>query len=436
MSSDFPQQLDSFVNPTADNYLNSPSHAGQHSNVNDAIANIEAKLGIDGLSWINVVASGATGLGVVDETPVIQPLIDNAPQMGVQLFFPTGKFKCNLEIFKSNIHIVGCGGSTTSATANMGGTILKPYDLTKPVLTIGNGTDICSGITWKGIILLGDDTTATSDGIKIDGAYFLHADDFSILYFGGNGIVYGTSGVQPTAHAFFSNFNIRWCHKAGFKATFPSTAGYGYVTAPQMVNCQINSNNSYGADACAIYSAGVEIFITNCYIDSNDGAGLRLYPVTNVTYGNQMGKITGANMEVDISGGGQFCYIDLTSAESYAYAVTGYLKGGIGGNDYVEFKDGGKITWGTSFSLPYQTRINWPFVDGAIQFATGLGTAEENETISDDITIYGSAGNLRLNNKVGHIILTPEASSYVKIATLAGGGRRALYIDNNGNITI
>jgi len=47
MATDFPTGLDALTNPTATDYLNSPSHAGQHANANDAIEALEAKLGIN-----------------------------------------------------------------------------------------------------------------------------------------------------------------------------------------------------------------------------------------------------------------------------------------------------------------------------------------------------------------------------------------------------
>lgn len=48
MSTNFPTALDTLTNPTPTDYLNSPSHAGQHANANDAIEAIQAKVGIDG----------------------------------------------------------------------------------------------------------------------------------------------------------------------------------------------------------------------------------------------------------------------------------------------------------------------------------------------------------------------------------------------------
>lgn len=44
--SNFPTSLDSFVNPTTNDFLNSPNHVSQHSDINDAVEALEAKLGI------------------------------------------------------------------------------------------------------------------------------------------------------------------------------------------------------------------------------------------------------------------------------------------------------------------------------------------------------------------------------------------------------
>jgi hypothetical protein len=46
MASTFPTSLDSFTNPTATSLLTSPSHAQQHSDINDAVEALEAKVAI------------------------------------------------------------------------------------------------------------------------------------------------------------------------------------------------------------------------------------------------------------------------------------------------------------------------------------------------------------------------------------------------------
>jgi hypothetical protein len=46
MASTYPTSLDSFTNPTATDLLTSPSHAQQHSDINDAVAAVQTKLAI------------------------------------------------------------------------------------------------------------------------------------------------------------------------------------------------------------------------------------------------------------------------------------------------------------------------------------------------------------------------------------------------------
>lgn len=46
MASSFPGSIDSFTNPLAASALNSPSHAGQHQDLNDAVNKIETYMGL------------------------------------------------------------------------------------------------------------------------------------------------------------------------------------------------------------------------------------------------------------------------------------------------------------------------------------------------------------------------------------------------------
>ena len=48
MATNFPTSIDSFTNPTSGDTLDSPSHAAQHANVNDAVEALQAKVGVDG----------------------------------------------------------------------------------------------------------------------------------------------------------------------------------------------------------------------------------------------------------------------------------------------------------------------------------------------------------------------------------------------------
>jgi hypothetical protein len=47
MATNFPSNLDAFTNPTSGDTLDSPDHAGQHADVNDAVEALQAKVGVD-----------------------------------------------------------------------------------------------------------------------------------------------------------------------------------------------------------------------------------------------------------------------------------------------------------------------------------------------------------------------------------------------------
>ena len=48
MTTNFPNNLDNFTNPTSTAPLSNPSHSQEHTNVNDAIEAIQTKVGING----------------------------------------------------------------------------------------------------------------------------------------------------------------------------------------------------------------------------------------------------------------------------------------------------------------------------------------------------------------------------------------------------
>lgn len=55
MASSFPGSIDSFTNPLAASALNSPSHAGQHQDLNDAVNKVETYMGL-----VKVIPTAAT----------------------------------------------------------------------------------------------------------------------------------------------------------------------------------------------------------------------------------------------------------------------------------------------------------------------------------------------------------------------------------------
>ena len=68
MAINYPGSLDDFTNPAAGNTLDSPSHSGQHSDLNDAVEALEAKVGIGASPAGSATAGHVLVAGTADTT--------------------------------------------------------------------------------------------------------------------------------------------------------------------------------------------------------------------------------------------------------------------------------------------------------------------------------------------------------------------------------
>jgi hypothetical protein len=91
MSAEFPLAVKTFQNPLATNKLSNPSHAKQHSDLNDEVHAVQDLLAE---IYFDVTAYGATGNGTTDDTVAIQDAIaaQYAAGHGI-VWFPAGNYK-------------------------------------------------------------------------------------------------------------------------------------------------------------------------------------------------------------------------------------------------------------------------------------------------------------------------------------------------------
>jgi hypothetical protein len=100
MASGFPGSIDNFTDPLTTSALNSPSHAGQHQDLNDAVEKIETYMGL-----VKVIPTSGTNC-TVGATGTVT--IGNA----VTTFTVNGAFSSLYE----NYRIIINGGSATNAS--------------------------------------------------------------------------------------------------------------------------------------------------------------------------------------------------------------------------------------------------------------------------------------------------------------------------------
>ena len=114
MAINFPNALDSLTNPQAGFELSNPSHASQHSDLNDAVEYLQQKVGVDGSSVttsldyrVATLENTSSTTGVAD-TGVSEP----AGPVAGQLFFDTNTKE--LKVFYNTWWVIGGGISSIS----------------------------------------------------------------------------------------------------------------------------------------------------------------------------------------------------------------------------------------------------------------------------------------------------------------------------------
>lgn len=163
MAITYPTTLDNLSNPNSNNPLNSPSHAGQHADSNDAIEALEAKVGVNGSAVttshdykIAQLESGKIDKSTLDAASVLGADTDNTP---VSIVLPTnsvvGRILGNLVPIPidSDLSSTSSGDDTVpSAKATKTALDSKQATMTKAAGSdVDTGTDDTKYVTSKAV---------------------------------------------------------------------------------------------------------------------------------------------------------------------------------------------------------------------------------------------------------------------------------------------
>ena len=199
MASTYPTSLDNFTNPTVSDYLNSTTvpHATQHSDLNDAVENLQAKVGIDSsadtdsidykvtdaASRITTLEAGATANAIVAYADLSARTAANpSPSEGdVSWQEDTNRF----DIYNGSAWVEVGGGLWTSFTPSWNN------------LTIGNATEawyyavVGDVVFVEGQTVLGSTSTITGNptfDVPVSTAQSAFDLPIGQVSYGGNGI--------------------------------------------------------------------------------------------------------------------------------------------------------------------------------------------------------------------------------------------------------
>jgi len=166
----FPTGLDALTNPTSSDGLNSPDHAGQHADANDAIEALEAKVGVNSSAVVTSldykVTNGIFSALAVDTNVLVVDATNN--RVGVNTASPgtavdvVGTATVRAAATQDGVALTGRAGGTSSYEVTLTPTTLSAdRTLTLPdtagtVVTTGDTGSVTSTMILDGTILNAD----------------------------------------------------------------------------------------------------------------------------------------------------------------------------------------------------------------------------------------------------------------------------------------
>ena len=317
--------------------------------------------------------------GTADDTAPLQAMLDSIATGGGTLRLPSGKTaKCNLVITgKGGIEIIGGGAST----------VLSPYDLTKPVLKVGDGTIDTKHIQLTSFNVIGDTTTSTSDGIIVNGAQNCTFRNMRVTLFGGYGVKFTSSATRATQLNTLHHFYVDLCRASAMDLDY----GASWMTSLYGFGLFLTGNVTAGNKVLTM-GPSTALYVEGGYITA---------------MGSELGHVEMATTATIIGHGLSFdsplSTDTIIVATGTKTLVTSFLRGNMSVDGYIKYATDGTFVTRTYAGGSIGARLTQPTVYEMVLADTSAAI----QTLEDSNKSTGYV----LTNVNSHLALYPTGIS-------------------------
>ena len=247
MTTNFPNALDNFSNPTPGQSQAAPrTHSQQHGDLNDAVEAIQAAIGTTGSygtgaversvqaklrEIVSVKDFGAVGDGVADDTAAIQAAINYATTTAkATVRLPAGQYKTTaaLTVGPTGFDIVIEGDGMTVTT------IAPAFAVLTNAINVGTNGVAARNVVMRGFTVGGSGDGSTTGGILVYDSPRIRFDEVAVIS--------ATFGIR-----------LYRCYAARFYNCF-----FRY-TRGQAIDMLDRTGNGATVDMCEFYDCGVTL---------------------------------------------------------------------------------------------------------------------------------------------------------------------------------
>jgi hypothetical protein len=227
----------------------------------------KARINVEKLNDIvSVVDFGAVGDGVTDDTAAFNAAIASLPLYGGTVFIPSGNYRVNLVITKSGVRLLGEDGSPHRGATTMRG--LRPYNLSLPVITIGNDTGYVEHVTLDTISIVDNANSGAQVGLRLaGGTYAFYAVNLMIAGFQQYCLHIQGGTAYPCAYVYVTNFSFANGQSGpSGSAVIYMRYGNNFTTAMFFSNGRLN--NGFASSDRLLINDSCEPYFANTWFEA------------------------------------------------------------------------------------------------------------------------------------------------------------------------